>query len=904
MWNEYATIQIRIFGKDSNTGTYPVETRLDDGDFYRGRLRIQQERLLLSQLDPEGYGLQLFDSLFHESIRDAYMKVTTRAALTFEGRVRVRLWISQDAAELHALPWERLYHIQKGQPVPLSTSTLTPFSRYAPMRDGEPHAISRAPIQLLYAIANPSDLESTLNLKPVDVEREVKTLHRALGDLRRNSRLQVTLMPGWTGLSSHLRAQLEQEGYRIRDGATSLDQLLKSVPSCHVFHFLGHGFFQRGGEGGAGTAALHLERGDGTRETVRDDELVTKLASVHPLPHLAFLAACQSATRDAQSEHPFVGLGPKLLRAGVPAVIAMQDVVPMELARQLTSDFYRNLMLHGQVDLALNQARLLLFDTKEVDWAIPVLFSRLVDNELVDLPPDAGLQGADDLATAAQQVLAAAGGQEQIQDLVASLEAMLVQWKQSREELVALESELRHAGEDPATFPPQFKSFYNDFKDYYNSETWVDEYALIREAKRLRDRELPRMRSQMDDETFTQVEQLLDQHVSARGLLASGFEDFLDTMDEAVVEIKGLVDSGDVAAAIQRKRDFQLEIAPSLRNSRKLLRQMSRQIMTVDDVVSRLETQEHEAEVVGSAELLDTVLVQSDRQRTLGTMSQSMMARHGVDERVVQAPGTSDAPGYARSQIDQMIAAERGMAARGILVTPETSYRLGMLAAYRRDYDVAVEYFRQAVEADPDYTQAFRAIAWLQQSRAMHDLHAREYNATLEKLAEAQAATSRIQPADEALVMQGYIAKTRAQVAQRRHNPGDVQRYLQEAARLFQQASEMNPRNAGAFNGLGNVAYMLGDLDTAITAMERATELHPGYAAAHHDLAGAYSAKMREAESKGDRRGAGEWCQKALDAFRRTYELAKHDPAFDEEDLERIQGYILQLEQRCGRRKG
>ena len=120
------------------------------------------------------------------------------------------------------------------------------------------------------------------------------------------------------------------------------------------------------------------------------------------------------------------------------------------------------------------------------------------------------------------------------------------------------------------------------------------------------------------------------------------------------------------------------------------------------------------------------------------------------------------------------------------MANPQTLYRLGMLAAYRRDYEVAVDYFRQVAQVDPEHVPAFQAIAWLQQSRAMHDLHAKNYDAALIKLAEARAATGEIRPPDQALTNQGYIAKTQAQIATDLQHQAERDRYLHEAAQFFQ----------------------------------------------------------------------------------------------------------------------
>ena len=53
----------------------------------------------------------------------------------------------------------------------------------------------------------------------------------------------------------------------------------------------------------------------------------------------------------------FLGLAPKLVAAGVPAVLAMQDLVPIKTATEFSATFYRELLEYGQVDRASNAAR-------------------------------------------------------------------------------------------------------------------------------------------------------------------------------------------------------------------------------------------------------------------------------------------------------------------------------------------------------------------------------------------------------------------------------------------------------------------------------------------------------------------------------------------------------------------
>ena len=380
--NDYTDLMIRLRAWVESGAYYPVEAEYGDGARFEGQLRLDRQALLALELNSQAYGQALFSALFAGEVRRAYDRATARAEALTSGRLRVRLWIDDEAVELHALPWERLYHPSRSYDVPLATST--PFSRYTSLETSEPAPVTERPIKLLAVISNPRNLLG--GRAPVKVEVEVENLRQALGDLRKSNQMVVTLMPGRSGLTSELRGQLEAEGYQIVAGNTSLDNILRQLPGQHVFHFVGHGAFKRQGEHGPGQAALYLEKPDGTSWQVMDDEIVGRLAAVGNLPHLIFLVACESAVRDAKAEHPFVGLGPKLVQAGVPAVVAMQAEVPVEMARQLSGEFYRRLIEHGEVDQALSQARLVIFKPNLIDWAIPVLFMRLKQGKLFSAP--------------------------------------------------------------------------------------------------------------------------------------------------------------------------------------------------------------------------------------------------------------------------------------------------------------------------------------------------------------------------------------------------------------------------------------------------------------------------------------------------------------------------------------
>ena len=380
------TIQIRIRGFDAGRNVYPVEAKLEPGGLFKGELQLDREKLLIEEINPKAYGNTLSDALFKENIRDAYKEAIGLAAGISNGRLRFRLWIDDDAAELHhEVIWERLYNKSVSRPVPLARSADTPFSRYISLDIADPQPVDERPLRVLVAISNPNSLPE--GLAEVKVEEELLGLSQALGDLSRQEQVAVTVLPGRTELAENVRQQLEEVRFKVEDGETSLSNILLHLQGKHVLHFLGHGRFQSD-KGQGGRASLYLEKAGGGWQVTGDETIMEQLGNLRPQPLLVFLAACESGKGAGQG--PFEGLGPKLVQAGVPAVVAMREQVEMGMARELTKDFYRRLLDHGEVDRALNEARNLLLSSQSADWSIPVLYMRLRDGRLLTKTAGAG----------------------------------------------------------------------------------------------------------------------------------------------------------------------------------------------------------------------------------------------------------------------------------------------------------------------------------------------------------------------------------------------------------------------------------------------------------------------------------------------------------------------------------
>ena len=107
------------------------------------------------------------------------------------------------------------------------------------------------------------------------------------------------------------------------------------------------------------------------------------LTRLEEKPQLIVLTACQSAQTSTKSA--LSGLGQMLVDVGIPAVIAMQDDITVLTAQKFSTILYRQLLRHGIVDLAVNEARGTLITEGRYDAAVPVLFMRLKDGLLWDV---------------------------------------------------------------------------------------------------------------------------------------------------------------------------------------------------------------------------------------------------------------------------------------------------------------------------------------------------------------------------------------------------------------------------------------------------------------------------------------------------------------------------------------
>lgn len=359
-----ATPELEISLNLRDTASYAVQARFRpaEGNVESREesypVRFDFERLRASAADASAYGRLLGDCLFGDpKIRD--LLVAARAA-SGEDSLRLRLGIDAWSLALHRLRWETLAAPGSGRSLVADQKVW--FSRHLASPDMRPIRLrSASGLRVLVATANPSNLASWTPpgriLPPVVREDEERMIREAMGSDTR----------GQLGAVESCAATLPGLAERLRAG-------------IDILYLVCHGVLDRNDE-----PQLLLEDAEGRVALTPGADLVAEFDKLQKLPRLVVLASCQSAGGAADSRPDDEGklaaaIGPRLARAGVPAVVAMLGDVFVDTAHAFLTGFFKELMRDGQVDRAMTEARNRVADRPD-NWS-PVLFTRLVDGRL------------------------------------------------------------------------------------------------------------------------------------------------------------------------------------------------------------------------------------------------------------------------------------------------------------------------------------------------------------------------------------------------------------------------------------------------------------------------------------------------------------------------------------------
>jgi tetratricopeptide (TPR) repeat protein len=297
------------------------------------------------------YGQRLYGCLFGDGTKlqsffefnDAYRR-----------QARLTLCLHPSAAALYRLPWEYLH--DGSEFLCLGGRLLV---NRLPEGMGELSPPETAPpLRVLVVIAGPDDQPE------LDVERELAVITDALDDAQREGLVALEVLDYAT-----LPA--------LQDALSRSD--------THVLHYTGHGSYREEQAKGC----LCFEDALGQTHLVSADDLRPLLVGERDL-RLVVLSACQSAQTSGLDA--FDGVATGLLRADVPAVLAMQFSILDDSAIEMARVFYTELARGQSPAQALLATRLAMraLDQKRepaqrrFDWGVPALYLRAQGMRLVD----------------------------------------------------------------------------------------------------------------------------------------------------------------------------------------------------------------------------------------------------------------------------------------------------------------------------------------------------------------------------------------------------------------------------------------------------------------------------------------------------------------------------------------
>ncbi|MEO1145418.1 MAG: CHAT domain-containing protein [Cyanobacteria bacterium J06638_22] len=304
-------------------------------------------------------GQTLYNSLFSGTLRDSWM--TARGIAQHKGEM-LRLRLGLKGEHLPRLPWEVMNAGDRDglgtMRNPIATGTDVVFSRYQPgitMMGGYLSILAvKQPIRVLLAIAAPTDQER------LELKREAEHLQE---ELQQTKVLGSDVAPG---------VQVEFEVTVLEQpGRAELTQALEQG-QYHIFHYAGHSNL-----GVAGGNLYLVNPQSGLTEALSGDDLAGLL--VNNSIRLVVFNSCRGthSSLSGYGSDAEGNLAEALVSRGIPAVLAMAEKIPDNVALTLTRLFYRNLKQGYPLDLSLSRARQGLissFGSHQFYWALPVLY--------------------------------------------------------------------------------------------------------------------------------------------------------------------------------------------------------------------------------------------------------------------------------------------------------------------------------------------------------------------------------------------------------------------------------------------------------------------------------------------------------------------------------------------------
>ncbi len=293
------------------------------------------------------FGKVLYELLFPGPIH-THLQETEAAIRSANTKLRIRLRI--EANTLASLPLEFIYRELRGHFLAQNPGTV--LSRYfdLPLPAGRVRRRKNF-LRLLIIISNPSDQV------PLNSDEWENIITRALAS---------PIQKGQITTHTIKRATLKE----IRNA------LLQQKPD--IVQFIGYSIYQNGKN------CLALVDDETGRTWAVDERTFADIfLGNDDYLGLVSLVTCESTKDDSPQD--FIGIAPKIVQRGVPAVVAMQYEISVKTAEIFLENFYSSIAARKPVDWAVQWARNAISIKRGLDnrdFATPVLYMRAEDGEI------------------------------------------------------------------------------------------------------------------------------------------------------------------------------------------------------------------------------------------------------------------------------------------------------------------------------------------------------------------------------------------------------------------------------------------------------------------------------------------------------------------------------------------
>lgn len=313
------------------------------GDVQMDPLRLRTIRLFRnwiesgSQIEREGLevlGSHLYQAIFTGDIARCFEDAVKDSSTN--NRLRVRLLFQAKANRLANLPWEYLFkpETDTSKGYFLSTRTQLTLFRFMPGEGPRQIALSKAPLKVLVVFAEPDD---------------------QTGEERGAERPDIaTITSEMKKLFEEIHGQVE---FLKNPTATSLPEMLDKF-NPHVMHFIGHGVVARN----TNKSRIAIMDDNGKLILVSDDLFARYVENTGERDlRLVFLHQTECIHHldiDYKENYAsFAGMAPALLKANIPAVVAMQFPIRYPEAKKFFESFYKELAAGNDIDSAVQTGR-------------------------------------------------------------------------------------------------------------------------------------------------------------------------------------------------------------------------------------------------------------------------------------------------------------------------------------------------------------------------------------------------------------------------------------------------------------------------------------------------------------------------------------------------------------------